>query len=597
MKHLRSTGFFIFFVALTYVYLWPGSEALRRGETTQVMSDGGDPVPLPYAYDQIVTTFHNDPWRFLYGAVHVPHGDPDRGLIYWMPWSERWLVLLSSWLFPLEQLSTAFIFALFVLNALAMMGMGRAFGWPRWLSLGLAVAWAFNPFTRARAKVHGAMVGIYHLPLIFWALRLVTRKRDRRSLLVAAALFLGAATTAHYFLVTTLFLSPFFVLYILLTPEFRREAHRITTRLVLAVLPALLFLGFGFAFPVPNEARVERADSLPRSGETVDGKIHPYLHIFAARPIDFLAGDLGLTGGAKDLNPWREIINDHILHDPTTGNAHERTNGIRWSILILALAGSAWVLWSTRKHAGDKSDVRRQIFFFTVFGLAGFWLSLAPPETLPSFGPSYWLHSLVSQVRVPCRAGIVVHFSCLVLAGLALHALAKDRSSPWTAGFLFITLILIDYPPYQDMNMARIQPAYASLQRDKGTCGTGMYFPFVSPHSNLDGLYFFVQKFRGSDCGALNLMQNYGRAKYLFDRFPPTMEFVKGLPDHPESARQLIHVATCAPLAWIAFDPSVAENWAQSVCSTLEWTFIASERVCVSPNRAQPIARFPDECP
>ncbi len=120
------------------------------------------------------------------------------------------------------------------------------------------------------------------------------------------------------------------------------------------------------------------------------------------------------------------------------------------------------------------------------------------------------------------------------------------------------------------MNMAKIQPAYTSLEREKGACGTGMYFPFVSPHSNLDGLYFFLQKFRGSDCGALNLMQNYAKSKFLFDRFPPTLEFVRSLPNNTAVAQQLIHIARCSPLVWIAFDPQClvlglkvfAQNWA-----------------------------------
>ncbi len=155
---------------------------------------------------------------------------------------------------------------------------------------------------RKSSRCHG---GDLSHPVDLWGLHLVTRQRDRRSLILASLLFLGASTTAHYFLVTTLFLSPFFVVYALINPEFRAQARTIGLRFSLAILPAVVFLGLNFAFPVPPDAKIERADSLPRGGETVDQKLHPYLFIFAARPIDYLAGDLGLVDGPLISIPAR----------------------------------------------------------------------------------------------------------------------------------------------------------------------------------------------------------------------------------------------------------------------------------------------------
>ena len=160
-------GVLLLFIALTYVYLNPGGRAMLDGRTDIALGDGTDSAPMPYYYDLLLQTWKNHPSRLFYGSVYFESIDPEHGTPMWHPWNERWLVILSSKFIPLEQLTTAYLFWLFVLNGFFMFLLGRYLGWPWPISLGIGIAWAFNCFTRARAKVHLALAGIYHLPLIF----------------------------------------------------------------------------------------------------------------------------------------------------------------------------------------------------------------------------------------------------------------------------------------------------------------------------------------------------------------------------------------------------------------------------------------------
>lgn len=227
MRLFLPFAMFLALVGLDYAYLYPGSEALFSQRTDEVMSDDTDGAPLPYAYDAIIQAFKKSPSRLFYGTVYVDFPNPEHGSAFWMPWNERWIMLATAPLFPLEQLSTAIVFVLLLLNALAMYALCRYLKWNRSVSAGLALAWAFCAFTRARAKVHMSMAGTYHMPLVFLGLYLCTRGKTWRSVAAAAAAFLLAATVIHYFLVTMLFLSPLFLLFVALQPETRQQWRRI----------------------------------------------------------------------------------------------------------------------------------------------------------------------------------------------------------------------------------------------------------------------------------------------------------------------------------------------------------------------------------
>ena len=240
----------------------------------------------------------------------------------------------------------------------------------------------------------------------------------------AASLLLLACSVAHYYLITCAFLTPFFVGYVFFHPQFRLRKKLIVKRFILGTLPAILFLGFNFKFTLPSDARMAGSESYPKTGETANGEPHPFLWIFAAHPIDYLAGDISLQPTIEDLNPLRARLGEYIHSIPEMGNWHERTNGIRWSILILAAIGVGSLA------RGRWSESKKLILFFLIFSGFAFWLSLDPDSPSKGVGPSLWLHRLVSQVRVPSRAGIFVHFSLLMIAGFFLQSLIPVRSNP-----------------------------------------------------------------------------------------------------------------------------------------------------------------------
>jgi len=460
------------------------------------------------------------------------------------------------------------------------------------VSSGLAIAWAFCAFTRARAKVHMAMAGTYHLPLIFLGLFLVVRGTGRKSLFGAAISLLLAATVVHYFLVTSLFLSPLFLVFVAIQPETRADWKRVTKRLIAALLPAMLFLAFNFLKPIPSDVSISREQSFPKGGEYIQGQTHPFLYMFAAHPLDYLGSDISLQNQATDPNPLRQQINEHILRGLGNGNSHERTNGIRWLLLIFSLAA---IVALARGRFKDEPALRVNTLYFTVFAALTFWLSQSPDFPFPKWGLSYWLHELVSQVRVPSRAGINVHFAAIMLTGLFLSSKVKWRKWVLLPG-VFPLLMIAGYPPLlQNIPMAQVRPVYTELQRDRGGCGAGLYFPFVNSYALTDLNYHFMQRMRGSDCVILNAMSTPKRLQYLLGKFPPDLAYLNRLPTDEETPRNLELLARCVPLTWIAFDPGVPALWREQMCRRLGWNMNA-DLTCIAPDKTLPLQRFPDEC-
>lgn len=588
LKDFRRAASVIFiFVILTYAYLYPGSQALIEKRNDVVMSDDTDPSSLPYLYDQLVKVAHENPSWLLYGAVYLPVGEPGKGTAYWVSWNERVSVLIGSFFVNNEQLSTFFIGLMMVISGLSMYALARSMSWNHWVALGLGIGWAFSAYMRARAKVHGGFVGCYHLPLIFLGLNLVVIGRDLRSLIKAAFAFLIASTVAYYYILTTLFISPFFVAYLFIQKDFRNQWQKIITRLGMAVGPSLLFLGLSFTFLLPADSPLKGSDAIPKTGESQGYEYHPFLDWYAAHPIDYLTSDLSLSQDVEDWNPLRQLLNENVVNNLQQGNTHERTNGIRWLILILAV---------TSLIIANRSSERHAIAFFACMLLFTFWLSLSPRSPMPLLSPSYWLHSIFSQIRVPSRAGIIVHFCSLLLAGYALNWLfQRDNRYGWLAP-LFPILMLVEYPPfYQQMPMAEMRAPFSKLQRTYGACGTGLYLPFFNPSYAALPYYHFLQRMRGSDCHYLNAFTSMDRVQWMLERFPPTRDFISGLSKSPAPFLRLKRLAECVPLSFVIFDPVVPDEWAKQTCSELGWQW-SDDRSCLAPNHSRPLERYPNEC-
>jgi hypothetical protein len=592
-SHMRRSSIlvflsvFILLCTLAYFYLYPGSLALFEGRTDTFMSDGTDPTGLSYVYDLIIDLWRTYPARYFYGALFTNVGDPEYGNILWMPLSERWLVLLHSNFFALEQLSTAYVYTLLVLNGLCMFALSLYMGWSQWIATGLAIAWAFNTFTMARAKVHMGMAGIYHLPLIFLGLMMVVRGKSKSSLAWASLALLFAATTVHYFLIISLFLSPFFVLFVLIQPEFKSDWKRIGKRFTIAVVPVLLLLGMNYFFALPPETRMTSSESMTLD-VIPDGRTHPYLRTYSARPIDYLGGNLFGTDGSE-LNPLRTLINDHILGNLEDSNSHERTNGIRWSVLALGLCAFACLFMGKFK---EQKVVSRNLLYFFIFGLFAFWLSLSPDVPFFETGPSYWLHRIMPKVRVLNRAGVYVHFALLMAVGFLLSTKFKWRKLLAA----FPLLMVVDYTPMMAMPMAPIYPRYEALQREKGECGVGIQIPFINPYSTPLDSYLFSQRLRGSDCLPLNISLSKDRLVWLWSQFPATSEFVTKVSQSPEILNRLDKLVSCVPLSWIIFHPAIDPRIGAQVCQRLGWNY-HSDQTCVAPATfARKYQRPPESC-
>lgn len=581
MKTWLARAFVVLLLGyLSVAYLSPAFDIVWNGQTDRVMSDGTDAATLPYQYATLREIFAERPRELFYGAVPTRHLNPPQGFALWIPWGERWIALFASSFTPIEHVSTVFVGLLFFINALCMYGLCRELGWSRGLALALAIAWAFCPFTRARAQVHAGLAGTYHVPLAFLSALWAVKGTGRRSLMAAAAGFLFVAMAPHYFVITLAFLSPFVLAIIW---SFAKTAGaRPVKRLMIACVPMILLLGWCYLKPLPADMIAAGAAGYPPSGKTEGGGPHSFLTRFAAHPVDYFTGDLAL--GYEDWNFLRSDLSREVLGTLGDSNAHERANGIRWVVWLLVLGGLLRWPCGTRK-------IQVSIL---VFGLFAFWLSLSPAALAPVTGPSYWLYSLISQIRVPSRAGIYVHFAALLFAGLFVHEFVKQKKrAAYFLPAVLPLLMIADLPPYlQEMSVAAVRPQLKSLVGEN--CGAGIYFPYVAGNWGVLQSYYFLQEMRGTHCDLVNRQWPDGRSEKMFRAMGLSQGMVNGFnAGRPEYSLAILKMAECAPLSFIVFDPMTEIQARTQLCAKLGWQ-MTEERVC---KRAPlPLSQDPAEC-
>ncbi len=605
-------GRVVFLIVLSFFYLSPGGLPLLKGRTDLVLSDGSDPATLPYSYSILIDHLKNSPRNLFYGAVPTDRLNPPEGFSIWFPWIEKLSVSLSEPFVALEQQSTFFVFVLFALSGISFYLMSRVRGWGQSLSLALSICWAFSAYTRARAKVHMALVGVYFLPLVILGLDLAVLRRSRRSLLAAALCLLLAAMSAHYYLIILAFLTPFFIGYAALRTNVRSEFKVVLPRVILAAAPAVFLVVWSYVKPIP--ASWIKPDTIThiKTGETQDGRSHPFLKRFASRPVDFFTGDLAI--GPNDLNPLRGWLTSVVNANLGDGNQHERSNGIRW-LIWLAFGAAIWALTQERLKSLWTDLERRQIWLFLIFTAFCFWLSLEP-DVLPIPGPSAWLAGLVSQFRVPSRAGVFMNFGILLVAGYFLHAWLEQpilkkgkkptsdhqlwprlRSKLALAGVLPL-LAVAELPPFlNDMPLSRIVPQRADLA-DGQDCGYGLYYPYVSGTWGLLEYYYFLQSMRESRCKIINANSDTvsDRNRQLMRAMPLHEKYLELIRSNPAAAKlQLTHMARCLPMDWIVFDPRVSKSFMNEVCGELGFE-ITSGDTCRSKERARTPMAKPESC-
>ncbi len=598
---------------------------------TQVMSDGTDAATLPYQYSLVQHWLKTSPSFLLYGSIFNPFSDAPVGSTLWMSWIEKVVAVVAMPFVSLEQMSTFVALALMVLNGWCCYLLCRSFNWPKPLCVALAICWAFNPYVRARSKVHIALAAIYFLPLTFLALNLVKKCSDKKSLAWAAFAFFVAALAPQYYLIITAFVAPFLIWYVLLGAEKSAWIQKLT-RLGIASVPAVALVLWTFFKPVPSSVISPNLTLRPTTGQTSpDQELHPFLNTFGARLSDFVSGDVGI--GPSDFNFIRGAINHSIYENKFDGsNPHERSNGIRWTLFALVFIG-LYFWFNKESRSQHFSDIANSyIVFFSIFTLTAIWMSLSPNTFgLESLMPATWFFHLISQYRVPSRAGIFVHFGMLMLAGIfASHLIyklkkssqkkkdksqaiaessffeslfASDPSSKWkrrlALPMALPIIVLLDFPPF--MNAMPVAPISARYQKlidstDQDTCGAGLYFPYVSHTYALKEMYYFMQQLRGSKCDYLNKAKNDEGNQNLLRRFalhPQVMQAIQQ--NNPNFQNGFIQFARCVPLEWVVFDAQVPQTWQADTCQKLGWQ-LDSQGVCRSSVKNIKILKTPEQC-
>lgn len=466
------------------IYIHPGEIYLFEKSTTQVLSDGTDPATFPYQFGFLIDQFKNNTSNLFYGAVFNANLDYPHGQPMWIPMIERIQVLFLSLFLPVEQISTGLVLLSMTLNGLFMFLLGRAFQISNVTSFGMGLAWAFSAYTRARAKVHMGLVGIYHLPLMFLCL-LLLKKDDKKSFILSSLGFLIISFMPHYYVVTLAFFTPLIFVFIWLQKLDRNYFFRIC----LAALPAIFWLCWSLLKPLPSSVQFNGA-VFPTTGQTTEA-YHPYLNHFKAELLDYFTGDIGL--GPEDINPIKMSLQNNLAANNFNGsNPHEKAQGIRWIIWIFAITG---IIVLFRKE--------KIILFFIIFGFISCWLSLSP-----EYGASLWLHKLVNQIRVPNRAGIGLAFSLIMIAGIFVHHLANKldpkqfntKLIPWA----FVAIIIFELPPLINfMPIANILPKFDVLTNKKD-CGVGITYPVIQNEQSNIIYYYLLQRLRGSNCKILS---------------------------------------------------------------------------------------------
>ncbi len=463
-----------------YFVLLPASASLFAGKSDMYVGDGGvDPQSLAFHNNMIIVTARYRPWLLLFGAVYTPQLGVPEGMPLWVSWLERvvlpclYIVTKSA-----SRLITLEAWVFFALNGVCFYAFARATRFPAWLSILLGLCFAFNPYTRARADAHMILAAIYAMPLVFLGVHLAmdsigaTTVRARATKRVLAALcFVFAMFSAHYYIMALVLLSPCIVLYAVAVRP--RGASRGQALLVLLVgaSPAIAFLAWNIIMPVPPGSLAGAARAIPAN--TLDRIVYD----LAARPLDYLGGDLRF--GLDDWLPWRTAVNRAIAL-PNRTNSCEPVNGIRWSILALALL-SFVQFGLARLGRRWPARERSQYIAIALFSVTAFALSM-PPDFITIGGAEVGFtrltFALVHNFRCPCRAGPFFHFGVLCMAGMFLARLVRDPTwRRWKTGVLAPACagaFLVDYVPTGALYASPLRIPRLALEIGPGKCGTGV---------------------------------------------------------------------------------------------------------------------------
>lgn len=583
----------VLFTVLGFIWLHPASVELLRGNASTMLGDGTDSVTNPWQYQLVLDTFRHAPHKLLFGAIYTDQVTMPDGHAAYIPWNERLIVLALAPFMRAELMPTAVVWTYVVTSGLAMYACGRLFGWSRVVAFILAFAWAITPYARARAACHIALVGLYFAPLAvagIWILAGAApslRWSPRREVVVAGVFFLFVAFAAHYYVILVVVFAPIFIaFYAALLP---RRASRLGAagRLVLAGLPATLFLAWTALVPVaPADARHLPATTQP---ERVQEERSLYLRVFGAHLVDYVAGDVRY--GDRDLIAPRRAITRSV-RDSVPGNYHERTNGIRWT--LLAAAGVSVVLFSRSSLRRKLTPEARSIAFFAlVLGGGALVISLGA-QGIRSYdedlGPAILVQRVIPAFRVANRAGVFVHLAILLGAGVFLSFLRSRLRARWawrSVGLAVLGLVVIEYLPLHPVPTWSIPNVLTELTPSSGECGAGVLVPYTTFAFQVDEYYGAMSELRGTSCKLIH-------PAYLSPD-DDALRAKLSTRDFSDADRVLAeNFARCTGASWALFGLHAPEAYKQAFCSDMGWTFVAADACRGAPTRAQ--VRSAHEC-
>jgi hypothetical protein len=574
-----------------FFYLRPASSELLRGNASVMVGDGTDSVTNPWQYRIVLDLFLSRPQDLIFGAVYSDQINAPEGALSFIPWIERVFVLLFAPFMSTDLMPTAMAWALMVFSGLCFHAYGRVLGWPRVIAFALSLAWAFSPFTRARATVHIGMVGTYWAPMLFMALTVLARPprgwSTRRATMAASGMMLLAVTAGAYYVLNAAFMAPVFTLYYaLLLP---RSASRIGAagRLALAVAPAVVFLVFGFMMRAPSYGTRALANVVTTRSETAH-----MLKGGGAHPTDYIAGDVKL--GDRDLLPLRSKVTRATIAD-SPYNRHERTNGIRWSVLA-ACACLAVALGARRFRRRLSQTERRLGAFAFILAASAFLLALSPQGLRVydvDLGPVQIAAKIFPPFRVPNRVGLLVQFAALLGAGVFLARVlrkplgARSRGG-LAAGAALPLLMILDYAPLHQMPLAAIPRPRKELEV-AGGCGSGMAVPYTAYGIFDEDYYRMMTEVRGTSCKILH-------TTYL-TREDEILRYALSVPTHQRGERLTAErMARCAGASWVVFRLDASEELKRSFCADMGWSFVSPDSCRASSGTPLPPTRSLREC-
>lgn len=560
-------------VLCAYVY-WAALPAshdwIFGGPTDRILGDGSDLRAVGWQYGVIRQAFRDHPTSVLYGALYTPLRDFPRGAAIWVTWIERPFVLLVGPFTTFATENTVVTMALWIVNGSAFLWFARVMGWHRLVSLGLALAFAVNPFTRARGSVHTALAGTFFLPLIFGAIEVCAKSNrnafDRRAASRSAIALFFAATAAQYFVLITAVLTPLLVWFSLR----RMRVHggirlaRVGT-LVAACLPAILLLAWSMV-PPPSA----KSEPGPRADRTENTK---YLEAYGAQPIDYFTGDIKL--GNEDILKKRKELTDWVLEHPVDANTHERANGVRWVLWASAIVAIGWAAIRRRDPIGSRS----WIIACAIVAGAAFLLSLAP-NGLQSYGhtfaPSALVFKALPSLRVVNRYGVFVFFAVACMAGeFWSRTVPTHRFLTPVFGALFALICAFEMLPMQPMTMSPLRRVRTELAHPDGSCGGGIFMPF-NPMTD----YWAFEETRGTRCALVNPITE--------SRMLPLTEV------RIDDPRRFARWAQCSRISWVVLRDAVGAISPKRVCDELGWEMV-SEDSCRARSIQSP-RRNPENC-